>query len=106
MQTSSPLVSVIVTCFNYGRYVARAIESALAQSYRNFEIVVVNDGSRDDSLAVISRYAERVRIIDQPNQGSIAAYNAGFAATRGDLIVLLDADDWLEPQLLERVVAV
>ncbi len=104
MSKSSPLVSIIVTCFNYARYVGRAIDSALAQSYDNFEIIVVNDGSTDDSLSVISRYAERVRIIDQPNRGSIAAYNAGFAASSGDVILLLDADDWIEPQLLERVV--
>lgn len=99
-----PLVSIIVTCFNYGRYVGRAIDSALAQSYANLEIIVVNDGSSDDSLSVISGYAGRVRIIDQPNRGSIAAYNAGFAASSGEVIVLLDADDWLEPQLLSRVV--
>lgn len=106
MDGPSPLVSIIVTCFNYARYVGRAIESALAQTYENLEIIVVNDGSRDASLSVISRYAGRVRIIDQPNRGSIAAYNAGFAACSGDVIVLLDADDWLEPQLLSRVVAV
>jgi hypothetical protein len=99
-----PLVSIIVTCFNYARYVARAIDSALAQSYSNTEIIVVNDGSRDGSLSVICGFADRVRIIDQPNRGSIAAYNAGFAASSGDVIVLLDADDWLEPQLLDRVV--
>jgi glycosyltransferase involved in cell wall biosynthesis len=100
----SPLVSIIVTCFNYARYVGRAIDSALAQNYENLEVIVVNDGSRDDSLSVISRYAGRVRIIDQPNRGSIAAYNAGFAASAGEVIVLLDADDWLEPELLTRVV--
>lgn len=103
---SRPLVSIIVTCFNYARYVGRAIESALAQSYENVEVVVVNDGSTDDSAAIISRYADRVRVIEQPNRGSIAAYNAGFAASVGELIVLLDADDWLEPGLLERVVGV
>jgi glycosyltransferase involved in cell wall biosynthesis len=85
--------------------VARAIESALAQSYEHIEIIVVNDGSRDTSLSVISRYAGRVTIIDQANQGSIAAYNVGFAASRGDVIVLLDADDWLEPDVVSRVVA-
>jgi len=106
MQASPPLVSIIVTCFNYGRYVARAIESALGQTYQNVEVIVVNDGSRDDSREVISRYEGRVRVIDQDNQGSIAAYNAGFAASRGELILLLDADDWLEPPLLERVVEV
>ncbi len=106
MDHEQPLISVIVTCFNYARYVATAIESALAQTYPRVEIIVVNDGSQDDSLAVISRYAARVKIIDQTNQGSIAAYNAGFAASRGDIVVLLDADDWLEPQAFSRVVAV
>jgi glycosyltransferase involved in cell wall biosynthesis len=106
MSNAAPLVSIIVTCFNYGRYVGCAIESALAQTYPNVEVIVVNDGSRDDSRSIISRYAARVRIIDQANLGAIAAYNAGFAASRGELIVLLDADDWLEPEVLAKVVAV
>jgi len=106
MSDSRPLVSIIVTCFNYARYVGRAIESALAQSYDNVELVVVNDGSTDDSWTVISRYAGRARLINQPNRGSIAAYNAGFAASSGEIVVLLDADDWLEPDLLTRVVEV
>lgn len=103
---AEPLISVIVTCYNYGRYVDQAIESALAQSYRNVEVIVVNDGSTDASLAVISRYAERVVIIDQKNAGSIAAYNRGFEASHGDIVVLLDADDVLEPGALAKVVAV
>lgn len=102
----APLVSVIVTCYNYGRYVAQALDSALAQRYPNVEIVVVNDGSTDDSREVLARYADRVRVIEQANQGAIAAYNAGFAASRGDIVVLLDADDALEPDALARVVAV
>src|SRR6478735_4019552 len=106
MENAKPLISVIVTCYNYARYVGRAIESALEQAYDSVEVIVVNDGSQDESLAVIGRYAERVRLIDQHNQGSIAAYNAGFAASRGDIIVLLDADDWLEPEVLSRVAKV
>lgn len=102
----APLISVIVTCYNYGRYVAQAIESALAQRYPNIEIIVVNDGSTDDSRDVIARYADRVRVIEQRNSGSIAAYNAGFAASRGEVIVLLDADDELEPDALTHVIAV
>lgn len=102
----TPRVSVIITCYNYGKYVAKAVESALAQTYANTEIVAVNDGSRDDSLAVLSRFGNRIRLIDQPNQGSHAAYNRGFAESTGDVIVLLDADDLLEPDALESVVAV
>ena len=90
-----PRISVVVTCFNYAHYVAGAIESALSQSYPNKEVVVVNDGSTDDSLRVIERYSPRITIIDQPNQGSVAAYNHGFAATSGDLVIFLDADDLL-----------
>jgi len=103
---SAPLVSIIITCYNYGRYVASAIESALAQTYERVEVIVVNDGSTDDSRQVISRYADRVRVVDQPNGGMFAAYNAGFAATSGEIVVLLDADDLLEPQALARVAAV
>jgi glycosyltransferase involved in cell wall biosynthesis len=103
MSTSEPLISVIITCFNYARYVGKAIESALAQSYPHTEIVVVNDGSTDGSEQVIARYAHRVRVIEQTNQGSIAAYNAGFSASRGEIIVLLDADDLLHPHVLARV---
>ncbi|RYZ02345.1 MAG: glycosyltransferase family 2 protein [Myxococcales bacterium] len=102
----APLISVIVTCYNYGRYVAQALDSALAQCYPNVEIVVINDGSTDDSREVLARYQDRVRVIEQPNRGHIAAYNAGFAASRGEIIVLLDADDALEPDVLSRVVAV
>jgi glycosyltransferase involved in cell wall biosynthesis len=103
---TEPLISVIITCYNYGRYVAGAIESALAQSYPHTEIVVVNDGSTDDSLEVISRYHGRVVLVNQANQGSIAAYNSGYAASSGKIIVLLDADDLLEPEALANVAAV
>jgi glycosyltransferase involved in cell wall biosynthesis len=106
MTKVTPRISVIITCYNYGKYVAKAVESALAQTYANTEIVAVNDGSRDDSLAVLSRFVGRITLIDQPNQGSIAAYNRGFAESTGDVIVLLDADDLLEPDALESVAAV
>jgi glycosyltransferase involved in cell wall biosynthesis len=106
MTEPTPRISVIITCYDYGKYVARAVESALAQTYANTEVVAVNDGSRDDSLAVLSRFGDRITLIDQPNQGSIAAYNRGFAESTGDVIVLLDADDLLEPDALESVAAV
>jgi glycosyltransferase involved in cell wall biosynthesis len=101
---SNPLVTVIIPCFNYARYVGTAIESVLSQDYRPLQVVVVNDGSTDDSLQVISRYSDRVRVIDQENQGHVAACNHGFAATTGPIVCFLDADDRLEPTALRRVV--
>jgi hypothetical protein len=106
MTELAPRISVIVTCYNYGRYVAQALESALTQPYAHKEIIVVNDGSTDDSSAVIARYADRVTVIEQPNAGHIAAYNRGFEASSGDIIVLLDADDVLAPDALPSIAAV
>lgn len=99
-----PLVSVVIPCYNYGRYVAQAIASALSQSWPHKEVIVVNDGSTDDSLAVIRGYADRVLVIDQANQGMNAAYQRGLKASRGDIVVFLDADDMLEPGMVEAVV--
>jgi len=106
MTETRPRISVIITCYNYGKYVGKAVQSALDQTYPHVEIIAVNDGSRDDSLSVLSRFEGRITLIDQPNRGSIAAYNRGFAASTGDVIVLLDADDLLEPDALESVAAV
>ncbi len=103
MADALPLISVVITCFNYEKYVAGAIDCALAQSYPNKEVIVVNDGSSDGSLSVIGRYAERVRLVDQPNQGAFAAYNHGFAASTGQIVLFLDADDVLEPDALTRI---
>jgi glycosyltransferase involved in cell wall biosynthesis len=103
MTDDTPLISVLIPCFNYARYVASAIESALSQDYARKEVIVVNDGSTDDSLAVISRYADRVRIIDQENRGAIATYNRSFEASRGAIVIFLDADDILEPGALSLV---
>jgi glycosyltransferase involved in cell wall biosynthesis len=101
----SPNISVIITCFNYAQYVGGAIQSALAQSYPNKEVIVVNDGSTDDSLTVIKRHAGAITVVDQANQGSVAAYNNGFAASSGDLVIFLDADDLLAPGALAAVAA-
>ena len=98
-----PLVSIVITCFNYARYVAAAIDSALAQTYPRTEVIVVNDGSTDESSQVIGRYADRLRAIHQPNGGSVSALNTGFAASTGDLVMFLDADDLMAPQAVDQV---
>lgn len=103
MTQHSPRISVVIACYNYAQYVAGAIESALNQSHPDKEVVVVNDGSRDHSLEIIQRYADRVVIVDQLNQGHIAACNAGFMASCGEVVIFLDADDLLEPDALASV---
>ena len=100
-----PLVSVVINNFNYGDFVGRAIDSALQQTYAAIEIVVIDDGSTDRSREVISAYRDRCRIVFQPNRGQGAAYNAGFAVSRGDIVLFLDSDDLLLPDAIARVVA-
>jgi glycosyltransferase involved in cell wall biosynthesis len=100
MVTGAPLVSIVITCFNYGRFLAEAIESALAQTYQPIEVVVVDDGSTDDSAAVAHRYP--VTLVQQPNQGLSAASNAGIRGSRGEFVMRLDADDRLLPAYVEK----
>jgi hypothetical protein len=100
---SLPTISVIIPCYNYARYIGQSIDSVLAQGYPSLDLVVVNDGSTDGSIDVIRRHAIDSTIIDQPNRGHVAACNAGFAASRGDIVIFLDADDLLEPAALMAV---
>jgi len=95
---SPGLVSVVIPCFRQAHFLADAIESVLRQTYDRFEVVVVNDGSPDDTAAVASRYP--VRHVDQENAGLAAARNAGLARARGEFVVFLDADDRLLPDAL------
>ena len=105
---SAPLVTCLITAYNYERYVARAIESALAQDYPSeaFEIVVIDDGSTDGTPAAIHPYADRVRLVRQENGGLLAATNRGIAEARGELIAFLDADDMWLPDKVSRQVEV
>lgn len=99
-----PLVSIIIPCYNYGHFLAEAIESVARQTYPAKEIVVVDDGSTDDTAAVAARYPE-VRYVHQPNQGLSAARNTGIQQSQGTYLVFLDADDWLLPDALACNVA-
>ena len=98
-----PLISVVIPCFNYGDYVEAAMTSALEQDYGHKEVIVVNDGSTDDSLATISRHADRITLVDQANAGHVASCNVGFASAHGTVVMFLDADDRLAPGALSRV---
>jgi hypothetical protein len=99
-----PLVSVVVDNYNYGEFVERAVESALAQSYPRVEVIVVDDGSTDDSHCRLRRFADRAVIAAKPNGGQASAFNIGFALARGDIVLFLDADDALYPDAVARVV--
>lgn len=105
-EKTSPLVSIVINNYNYGRFVGQAIESALAQTYPHVEVIVVDDGSTDDSREVIAQYGERVRAVFKENGGQASAFNVGFAVSKGDPVIFLDADDVLFPNAVEEVVAV
>lgn len=100
-----PLVSVLINNYNYGRFLADAIDSALDQTYARVEVIVVDDGSTDDSRDVIASYGNRIVPVLKENGGQASAFNAGFAASRGALICFLDADDWFAPAKVATVVA-
>jgi len=103
----NPLVSVLIANYNYGHYIGEAIESVLNQTYQNFEIVICDDGSTDNSLEVIEQYAKRdprIRYIAKENGGIASALNAAFSIARGDIICLLDSDDRFWESKIERVV--
>ncbi|PSB65352.1 glucosyl transferase, partial [Chroococcidiopsis cubana CCALA 043] len=95
-----PLVSILINNCNYGCYVDKAIESALNQTYSHLEVIVVDDGSIDNSREVIARYQDRVIPVLKENEGQSSALNVGFNIAKGDIICFLDADDLA---LLEKV---
>ena len=101
--SSQPMVSVVMPAYNAARYIEEAVRSVLSQGWSNLEVVVVNDGSKDGTAAVVRAIADpRVRVIDQPNGGVSSARNAGIEEARGEFIAFLDADDALEPGAIEQ----
>jgi len=104
---ATPLISIIIANYNYARYIGEAIESVLAQTYQHFEIIVCDEGSTDDSRDVVSRYQEtdsRLRLLCKENGGLASALNTAYAACRGEIVCLLDADDVFLPDKLEELV--
>src|SRR6476620_2025348 len=102
---STPTVSVITPAFNAGRYLEHTLESAIRQTFTDFEVLVVNDGSTDQTRQIADRYAAkdpRVRVIHQNNGGIAAARNAALAVARGRYCALLDSDDLWFPSYLEE----
>lgn len=102
------MISIIVPIYNAENTLPRCIESMQAQTYGDFELILVNDGSKDDSLAVCRRYEakdNRIIVIDQPNGGVAAARNVSLDAAKGEYLYCIDPDDHAEPQLLEKMLA-
>jgi hypothetical protein len=99
-----PLATVVINNYNYEKFVAAAIDSALAQSYEPLEVIVVDDGSTDGSRTIIAGYKDRVRIVLQDNGGQGAAYNAAWRAARGEFVLFLDSDDVLMKDAIAKVV--
>ncbi len=104
--SQNPLVSIIINNYNYDRFLAAAIDSALNQTYINTQVIVVDDGSTDKSREIIAGYGDRIVPILQPNGKQAAAFNSGFDRAKGEIIIFLDADDYLYPQTVDRIVAI
>lgn len=102
------LVSIVVPVYNAEKFLSKAIESVLEQTYSEFELILVNDGSKDNSLAVCDKYAKvdsRIRVVSQENKGAGAARNVGIAQARGKYLMFLDADDTYEPEMVHELLS-
>src|SRR5271170_5646108 len=101
---STPVITVLIIAYNYGRFVEEAIDSVLAQDFPldNVEIIVVDDGSTDDTAERVGKYGSKIQYFHKSNGGQASALNLGFAKARGEIVVLLDADDLFLPGKLAR----
>ena len=99
-----PAISIIIPVYNAERYLSQCIESVIAQTFKDWEAILVNDGSKDGSLAICQEYAskdDRIRVIDKPNGGVSSARNKGLEMAQGDWITFMDSDDWLDSDAFE-----
>ncbi|MBQ6774328.1 MAG: glycosyltransferase family 2 protein [Synergistaceae bacterium] len=105
---NNALISIIIPAYNTQEYIHRAIESSLRQSYKNIEIIIINDGSTDETLRTAQTYADkdnRIKIFHQENKGVSSARNHGIREARGKYITFLDSDDWFEDDAVEILLA-
>src|ERR687885_1217665 len=93
MNLENSLVSILICNYNYAQYVKEAIDSALNQTYSNTEVIVIDDGSTDNSREIIASYGDKIIPILKQNSGQASAFNVGFAISKGDIICFLDSDD-------------
>jgi glycosyltransferase involved in cell wall biosynthesis len=101
-----PSVSIIITSYNYARFLRDAIDSALHQTYTDTEVIVVDDGSTDNSREIIASYGKQLTTVFKENGGQASAFNAGFSLSKGDIIIFLDSDDSLRLNAVEEIVKV
>ena len=102
-----PLISVIVPVYNVEKYLARCLDSILGQTYENLEVICVNDGSPDNSFAILHEYAAkdaRIKIVEKQNGGLSSARNAGMVCATGDFIAFVDSDDTIAPNCYETCI--
>lgn len=105
--TAEPKISVIIPIYNTAEYLPRCLDSILHNTYQNLEIICVNDGSTDDSAAILDRYAAldpRLVVVSKINEGVSAARNTGLDTATGDFIAFIDSDDWVHPQFFELLI--
>lgn len=106
--SSTPTVTVLMPVYNAARFVAQTVDTILEQTFRDFEFLVINDGSTDNSLEILQDYArqdERIRLFSRPNTGYVVALNEGLGLARGQFVARIDADDLADPRRLELQVA-
>jgi glycosyltransferase involved in cell wall biosynthesis len=101
---SKPFVSILINNYNYERFVGEAIASALNQTYARIEVIVVDDGSSDNSRRVIESYGKDVLTVFKPNEGQASAFNVGFAKSAGSIVCILDSDDLFLPTKVAEIV--
>src|SRR5208337_2738500 len=99
------LISVIIPCYNTAKFLAESVDSVLNQTYPNVEVIVVDDGSTDNSPSIIAKYGNKIKAARQQNQGISAARNTGVRISKGQFLVFLDADDWLDATFLSKSAA-
>jgi glycosyltransferase involved in cell wall biosynthesis len=100
---TNPTISVIIPTYNHARYIAEALESVFAQTFKDYEVIVVDDGSTDNTQAVLQPYMERIRYVRKEHRGYGAARNRGISEARGEFVAFLDSDDLWEAAALETL---
>ena len=102
------MISVIVAAYNCERYIEKALQSVFSQTLSNkhYEVIVVNDGSTDNTLDILNEYRDKIKLISQPNRGLAAACNRGIGEAKGDYVIRLDADDYLDKELLSSTLKI